>query len=94
MKHFKMFNPVMAGALVLLCALGCKKSAVEAPVQPQIEKTEIDPKAEAVRSFIVKKYQLNDSDVGYDKKNNFFSIYQINVVSYEDALTDYEENKN
>ncbi|QJB31671.1 hypothetical protein HF329_10240 [Chitinophaga oryzae] len=94
MKYTKMFNPVIAGALALLCALGCKKSTTEAPVRPAAEKSQIDTEAEAIRSFIVKKYQLNDSDVGYDKKNDFFSIYHINVVSYDDALTDYEENKN
>ncbi|NLR68059.1 hypothetical protein HGH92_27385 [Chitinophaga varians] len=93
MKHSKMLNPVIAGALALLCALGCKKSSTEVPVAPPAEKPQINAEAEAIRSFIVKKYQLNDGDVGYDKKNGFFSIYHINVVSYDDALTDYEENK-
>jgi hypothetical protein len=94
MKYAKMFNPVIAGALALLCAFGCKKSATETPAPSPVEKLQIDAKTEAVRSFIIKKYHLNDSDVGYDKKNGFFSIYHINVVSYDDALTDYEENKN
>ncbi|MBC9909843.1 hypothetical protein [Chitinophaga varians] len=93
MKYTKMFSPVIAGAMALLCALGCKKSATEAPAPPPAEKLQINAEAEAVRSFIVKKYHLKDSDVGYDKKNGFFSIYHINVVSYDDALTDYEENK-
>jgi hypothetical protein len=89
MKKLKKLTPALTGIVLLVMAFGCKKSDEQTSLQLTAEEQRI----ESIRSFIAKKHQLNDKDVGYDKKNQFFSMYQINVVSYEDALIDYQANK-
>ncbi|NSL85307.1 hypothetical protein ECE50_000585 [Chitinophaga sp. Mgbs1] len=92
MKTTTWLRTGVAGMLILAAAAGCKKSADDI-VPPPTAEEQRQAEIESVRTFLVKKYQMKNEDVGFDQKNKYFSMHQINVLSYEDALIEYQAIK-
>lgn len=81
---------------LLLFAIGiqaCKKENVKEPGTelPGREHPEIT--IDAIRQSIAERNNLKMSDVGYDEKHGYFSIYKVNTIRFETALTDFLSSK-
>lgn len=82
----------VAVILLLAAAVSCKKSAGDV-VAPLTAEQQQQAETEAVRTFLVQKYHLDDKQVGFDRKNKYFNMFEINIISYEDALIEFQQIK-
>ncbi|MEC5145022.1 hypothetical protein [Chitinophaga sp. 212800010-3] len=90
MKNTKRHVYWSIGLITSAIAFSCKKNET-----PLLQKSNAEASAsiDSIRAFIANKNEVRQGDVGYDYRNNYFSIYQINTISYKDALADFLKNK-
>ncbi|TWF39209.1 hypothetical protein FHW36_106441 [Chitinophaga polysaccharea] len=86
-----MRNILLSGLLLIAVGMqACKKEKI---VIGQSGKEIPDISINTLKEFVAQKNSLSVSDVKYDEKHGYFSIYNVNTIKFETALSDFINSK-